>query len=31
MNQREIGEMVGVDYNAVSAMRKRLLYPKDGE
>ena len=24
MNQREIGELIGVDYSAVSVMRKRL-------
>jgi DNA-binding MarR family transcriptional regulator len=24
MNQREIGELMGVDYSAVSVMRKRL-------
>jgi len=24
MNQREIGELMGIDYSAVSAMRKRL-------
>ncbi len=25
MNQREIGELMGVDYSAVSVMRKRLV------
>jgi predicted transcriptional regulator len=31
MNQREIGELMGIDYSAVSAMRKRLsgLQKKD--
>jgi DNA-binding MarR family transcriptional regulator len=24
MNQREIGELMGIDYSAVSVMRKRL-------
>ncbi len=25
MNQREIGELMGIDYSAVSVMRKRLF------
>jgi DNA-directed RNA polymerase specialized sigma subunit len=31
MNQREIGELMGIDYSAVSVMRKRLwaLLDKD--
>ena len=31
MNQREIGELMGIDYSAVSVMRKRLsaLQKKD--
>ncbi len=31
MNQRQIGELLGIDYSAVSVMRKRLtaLHGKD--
>ncbi len=32
MNQREIGELMGIDYSAVSVMRKRLsaMWGKEG-
>jgi len=29
MNQREIGELMGIDYSAVSVMRKRVSVLKE--
>jgi len=31
MNQREIGELMGIDYSAVSVMRKRLSSLQRGD
>ena len=31
MNQREIGELMGIDYSAVSVMRKKLSAQTEGD